>query len=142
MKLCFISNFRSPHDSLRYVWGGRQPQVPKTSVNLGGNVREKFMCLPSILILTQESREWGDKSFGHLCCWLIHHKTQPIHNIQNLQMAPKLAVIYQVEGTIKFNIQREDLEQEQSCPESFHSAGPWDEGFDWRRLCSCPSKFQ
>ena len=56
--------------------------------------------------------------------------TQPIHNIQNLQMAPKLAVIYQVGGTIKFNIQREDLEQEQSCHESFHSIGPWDGRFD------------
>ena len=56
--------------------------------------------------------------------------TQPIHNIQYLQMAPKLAVIYQVGGTIKFNIQREDLEQEQSCPESFHSTGPLDGWFD------------
>ena len=45
-------------------------------------------------------------------------------------MAPKLAVIYQVGGTIKFNIQREDLEQEQSCHESFHSMGPWDGRFD------------
>ena len=32
-------------------------QVPKTSVNLDGDVREKFMFLPSIL--TQRSREWG-----------------------------------------------------------------------------------
>ena len=32
-------------------------QVPKTSVNLDGDVREKFMCHPSIL--TQGSWEWG-----------------------------------------------------------------------------------
>ena len=32
-------------------------QVPKTSVNLDGDVREKFMCPPSILI--QGSWEWG-----------------------------------------------------------------------------------
>ena len=35
----------------------RNPQVPKTCVNLDGDVREKFMFLPSIL--TQRSREWG-----------------------------------------------------------------------------------
>jgi len=34
-----------------------QSQVPKTSVNLDGDVREKFMCHPSIL--TQGSWEWG-----------------------------------------------------------------------------------
>ena len=32
-------------------------QVPKTSVNLDGDVSEKFMCHPSIL--TQGSWEWG-----------------------------------------------------------------------------------
>ena len=31
-------------------------QVPKTSVNLDGDVREKFMCSPSLL--TQGSWEW------------------------------------------------------------------------------------
>ena len=77
-------------------------------------------------------------STGELGCWewgaikggAGSFITQPIHNIQYLQMAPKLAVIYQVGGTIKFNIQREDLEQEQSCHESFHSIGPWDGRFD------------
>ena len=36
--------------------GGLFSQVPKTSVNLDGDVRKKFMCHPSIL--TQGSREW------------------------------------------------------------------------------------
>ena len=51
--ICSTSKVLENHPNEK-VWKNKS-QVPKTSVNLDGDVREKFMCPPSLL--TQGSRE-------------------------------------------------------------------------------------
>ena len=71
---CWVTSVTAhTHNGVSCVWSGYLPihnrikefhlfnslchsQVPKTSVNLDGDVRKKFMCHPSIL--TQGSQEW------------------------------------------------------------------------------------